>query len=108
MLGFQPGLMKWLTRQTAQRKRSHDRSESSLYGFWICGKWEIRIIQNPAYRRQRIFRPDGSHWTGTTSIDSVYNPFYNQSCGDYTLVYLGHRAKGKDLSDFFKHFSKHD
>ena len=83
MLGFQPGLMKWLTQQTAQRKRSHDRSESSLHGFWICGKWEIRIIQNPAYRRQRIFRPDGSHWTGTTSIDfqvDAYNDFvdFNQ------------------------------
>ena len=47
----------------------------------------------------------GNFWYET---HGVYNPFYNQSCGDYTLVYLGHRAKGKDLSDFFKHFSKHD
>ena len=42
-------------------------------------------------------------------IDWINTPsLYSQSCGDYALMYLRHRARGKDMRKFLKLFSRHD
>lgn len=47
MLGFQPGLMKWLTQQTAQRKRSNDRVNPAYTGSESVVNGKLELFRIP-------------------------------------------------------------
>ena len=48
------------------------------------------------------------HWKYVVQNGRSLQSLYSQSCGDYALMYLIDRAKGRTLNEFLNRFKKHD
>ena len=48
------------------------------------------------------------HWKYVVMNTRSLQSLYSQSCGDYALMYLRDRARGRFMRDFVDRFSKHD